>query len=70
VSFCILIRKKACTTFYIRAATFLENLENLEQAVCFEKVMENPGKFIENHGWSWKSHGKCFSMQNNFASKG
>ena len=62
MSFSILIRKKACTTFYIRPATFLEKLENLEKAVFFEKVMESPGKVLENHGWSWK-------MQNNFAGK-
>jgi hypothetical protein len=51
------------------AATFVENLENLEKAVFFEKVMENHGNVVENHGWSWKSHGKFFSMQNNFAGK-
>jgi hypothetical protein len=56
VCFCILIRKNACTTFYIMAATFLENLENLEKAVFFEKVMEN-------HGWSWKRHGNFFSIK-------
>jgi hypothetical protein len=44
-------------------------MENLEKAVFFEKVMESPGKVLENHGWSWKSYGKVFSMQNNFAGK-
>ena len=49
------------TSIKNRAATFLENLENLENVVFFEKVMESHGKVMENHGWSWKSHGKIFS---------
>jgi hypothetical protein len=45
-------------TFYIKAATFLENLENLDKAVFFEKVMESLEK-------SWKimaGHGKVMEI--------
>ena len=46
------------TSIKNRAATFLENLENLENVVFFEKVMESHGKVMEK---SWKimaGHGK------------